>query len=429
MLLRNWETATVWPDETGRALLRAALAKDADFPAAWVEARKVFRVETATLGHQRLLPLLYQRMVDAELNDPWRERFKGVYRNAWVVNQRVFKLAREAAAILDRAGLPFLAIKGLPLAHEWYENPTHRPMEDCDLLVREADAGRAIAAFLQAGWRTSHGGRWWDTLHQVRHSVDLTPDGLTHLDLHWHYIPGAVCEAYEAQLWQDTISRTFLGREWRLPAAEDQFVHALVHGMARNPVATLRWAVDAARLLQDTPDFRWEQVVSRSRQLRVVLPVREPLRYLRQELGWHVPTRWSDALAAIPIAARDREAFAYWSGARARRTPVRTFREEYLRATRLVPAWHLRRRWVMWRGLIMLQTGHDQLVPAVGAHLHWAVRVGWKHGSLRPHLRKSARFFGKLRKATARWLQKKQRDLRRKRDRYHGRFQRLLGGS
>lgn len=418
MLLTDWKTLPVWPDAAGRALLRAALASDADFPAAWGEAREVFRIDTATLGHQRLLPLIYQKMVDGEIDDPWRERFKGVYRNTWVVNQRVFRLARLAAELLESAGVPVLVIKGLALAHHCYGNPTLRPMEDCDLLVREADASCAIEALQKAGWQAGYGGRWWDALRPVRHAMDLTPDGATHLDLHWHYLPGAVCNRYEQALWQAAGPVSFLSREWRMPGNEDQFVHALVHGMQRNPVATFRWAVDAAMLLNASPPFDWNVVVQRSRQLRLPVPVREALRFLDNELGVSVPREVGELLDAETVSSKDIEAFHFWAGAGVKQSPIREFREEYRRAARLVPRWQTRRRWRVWKGLIMLQTRREKLLPALADHLRWRGRAGWKHSAARALLKAWRRSGKDLTKRIRHRLKKKRNDFGRKWSRY-----------
>ena len=54
---------------------------------------------------------------------------------------------------MAQAGVPFLVLKGAALAHLVYGDPRLRPMRDVDLLIRKADAGRALDVLTRCGFR------------------------------------------------------------------------------------------------------------------------------------------------------------------------------------------------------------------------------------------------------------------------------------
>ena len=54
---------------------------------------------------------------------------------------------------MAHAGAPFLVLKGAALAHLVYGDTRLRPMRDVDLLIRKADAGRALDVLGRCGFR------------------------------------------------------------------------------------------------------------------------------------------------------------------------------------------------------------------------------------------------------------------------------------
>ena len=85
-------------------------------------------------GSLRLLPLLYRAMTAR--GESWTHlgRLRGVYRQTWYRNNLLIgRLARLIDA-LERAGIPTLVLKGVPLALCYYRDTALRPMGDADLL-------------------------------------------------------------------------------------------------------------------------------------------------------------------------------------------------------------------------------------------------------------------------------------------------------
>ena len=63
------------------------------------------------------------------------------------------RVIADVACAMAQAGVPFLVLKGAALAHLVYGDPRLRPMRDIDLLIRKADAGRALDVLMRCGFR------------------------------------------------------------------------------------------------------------------------------------------------------------------------------------------------------------------------------------------------------------------------------------
>jgi hypothetical protein len=63
-----------------------------------------------------LLPLLYRNLDSLAIDDPALPQLKGVYRNSWYRNQRVFAAGREALERPRASSVERLVVGGLALA-------------------------------------------------------------------------------------------------------------------------------------------------------------------------------------------------------------------------------------------------------------------------------------------------------------------------
>jgi hypothetical protein len=103
---------------------------------------------------QTLSPFVHWRLQQAGPDVPSRLRslFADSYReNAFRHLRRVADLRRIDGA-LKAAGIPYLVLKGPVLAATVYPDPATRTMTDLDLLVRDTNLPRAIAAMATVGY-------------------------------------------------------------------------------------------------------------------------------------------------------------------------------------------------------------------------------------------------------------------------------------
>ena len=158
-------------------LLKAALLEGDRALAAYAAWRATLDLNTISTGEQRLLPLLHRNLMRLGVSDFLSNRFRGVRRFHWVVNRKRMIFAREVFEALNRAGAPFIALKGAALAACYLKDPSLRPMNDVDILVTEerlADAAAVLAE--SSSFRTVYPS---GTLSPATDCDRLLPDGLS----------------------------------------------------------------------------------------------------------------------------------------------------------------------------------------------------------------------------------------------------------
>ena len=100
-----------------------------------------------------LLPLLYRNLDSLGVDDPALPRLKGVYRNSWFRNQRVFAAGQEALERLRASSVEALVLGGLALAAHYYRDRGARPIAAAELMVRPEDVPEAAARLRSGGWQ------------------------------------------------------------------------------------------------------------------------------------------------------------------------------------------------------------------------------------------------------------------------------------
>lgn len=92
----------------------------------------------------------------------------------------------ELLRALDRAGVQPFVLKGAALAHLVYDDPSHRPMGDLDLLVRPAESGLAASVLAELGFGPRPGAR-----PDGRHTAFVRdqPGGTGVVELHDNLFP------------------------------------------------------------------------------------------------------------------------------------------------------------------------------------------------------------------------------------------------
>jgi hypothetical protein len=208
------------------------------------------------------------------------------------------KLAAELGrlvALFDQAGIEVVPFKGPAIAWSLYESPALRQMSDLDLLVRPADAQRAVDLLVANGCR-SEGGTDLRFLRSARELHFASPADVA-LDLHWAMAPAHFCHALDVErFWSRLVTVSVAGRSIRTLAPEDLLVFLCVHG-AKHFWCSLRWLCDLARLIERVP-LDWDGLMAYARARRVSRIVNAGLVLAADVLGAAVPP-------AILASARD----------------------------------------------------------------------------------------------------------------------------
>jgi len=126
------------------------------------------------------------------------------------------------------------------------------------------------------------------------------------VDLHWHLTPTSLAMDATGDFWAASLPERIGGVEVRRLDPAHELFHALEHGLRNNLVPPLRWVADATTILRQVPDIDWTRLAAAAVQHRLLLPVREGLRYLVELLDAPVPPEVLAHLDRMPVSRRDR---------------------------------------------------------------------------------------------------------------------------
>jgi hypothetical protein len=283
-----------------------------------LEAWQVWQARAGALaaldeGSRRLLPLVYRnlrRHLDA---DPAAEaligELKAIYRKTWFHNQAAFHQAAPVLEGLRAAGVRTLVLKGAALAVLHYRDLGLRPMADVDILVPAEQAPQAFAALTALGWQPGQAIHALAPYLAARQSVDFNGPSGSHFDLHWHALWECSYAGADEAFWAGAAPLTLNQANTLALNPSDQLLHVCVHGAGLNQVPTVRWAADAMMVLRTAEALDWPRLVDQARRLRLSLPLRDTLGYLRAALDGPVPPDVLNELAALPVSEAERKLY------------------------------------------------------------------------------------------------------------------------
>lgn len=296
-----------WPRPEHQLLLTAACAPDAPARAAWQAWRSrphagdLSRIDAATA---RLFARLTPRARQLGLRDALFERGASMYRHTWCTNQLRIRGALDAVRALDAAGVRSLALKGLAVLGEAYQDLGLRPMFDIDLLIEQEQLGLALRSLSEAGWRSVTEPLSAALLNGAvpqGYSFQLTR-GRVELDLHWHTLNQDASATFDRALWGNAASGKLAGYQLFRPNATELLLVVCLHGLVWSAVPSTFWAADACELIGRAPEaIDWQRLTSLAVARRLTLPLYDALRFLAEVLKVEVPRGVLDGLGATQI--------------------------------------------------------------------------------------------------------------------------------
>jgi hypothetical protein len=200
------------------------------------------------------------------------------------------------ASVLDEfaaESIEVMALKGVPLALEYYEDPGLRPMSDFDLLVPTRDADRGVELLLRTGWRVNEPVAVMRSDGHVdtgaRPGVGFASEDYE-CDIHWHLLHDCCFDGAEDSTWRHSTEMKVQERVFRAPDATDLLMHVCVHGSVYNPMPPIRWIADATIILRRAGDrVDWDRLLAEADQRLLLLVMREAVRVLHDVVGVEVP--------------------------------------------------------------------------------------------------------------------------------------------
>lgn len=214
-------------------------------------------------------------------------------------NLRALAAASVFFRVLEEAGLPVAAMRGLVLAHRDYASPGERVMGDVDLLLAPESRGPALAALARAGLRP---------FARLRSQELFSLHGAT-FELHWRLL--------SAKRYRDCVDeaawlarrRPWIAPEGRLYtlAPEQECLGLVLHAFAHHELGMFRQLLDIALFLcRDDLDWaamaRWCREARVSRLFGLTFALTDALFLLEAE-SWrgHFPSPFAGSDAAARL--------------------------------------------------------------------------------------------------------------------------------
>ena len=131
--------------------LAAALATDDVALAAWIELMEYLPFDEVNINTQRLAPIIFNNLRHYS-NVPERERLRGTYKYHWAKTTQIIYSIAPLLQLLDQASINYRIIKGLAIQLS-QRTVGARIMADCDIVIKEKDAQRAVEIIESLGFR------------------------------------------------------------------------------------------------------------------------------------------------------------------------------------------------------------------------------------------------------------------------------------
>jgi len=272
--------------------LRAALLPEPRAEAAFADWRSLVDFDDTDAPTYRLLPLIYRNLEGRIAMDPVLGRMRGVYRRTWVLNSIQLAEGERALALLERAGIPTVVLKGAAMIARWTGDSGVRMMADFDTVVPRDRALEALSLLLAEGWRPAvqrSAPLGADDLDE-EHALLLRSDRGGELDLHWRALMHAGGDASDVSLWSRAQEVRLGEVRTRVPSPEDHVQHACSHATTWSAAGRVDWIADSALIVEDVGrEFDWARVFDLARLDRSTVAVRALTAALGEVLEKPVP--------------------------------------------------------------------------------------------------------------------------------------------
>jgi len=292
-------------------LLKASLLQGSGAIEAWEKWISEINFDLIDPGSYRLIPLLYHNLSRHKIQHPLMNRMKGIYRRTWYENQIFSHQTLKLINIFHAEGINTIVLKGIALAHMYYQDYGLRPMSDIDILIPTSQSLQALSILKSCGWKSAY--KSPEKIINVIHSCDFTdPDELNHLDLHWHlYIECCQADA-DLDVWDAAIETNIKGTKTHILNSADQLLHTLVHGMKWSIIPPFRWVADAVTVLNISHEtMDWKRIISQAEKRRIVLPLRYGLEYLVNNFDVSVPQEVLKHIQSVPVTKSEQIEYKY----------------------------------------------------------------------------------------------------------------------
>jgi hypothetical protein len=247
-------------DADGAARLAALVAR----PVSWR-----YFLRAAELNG--LLPLVRRNLRESgaatAIPHPVMQGLDRGYHKVAFKNHRLYADLATVLAACRRSGIEVIALKGAAFAESLWGNIALRPMDDLDLLVREADLHKADRLLTGLGY--TYWPDWGGTERHHHLRPYCNAETGTTVEIHRHIARPPFADSWDLDgLWARALPLRIAGVEGRVLCPEDALIHLCVHQCHHDPfTGKLKNLLDLRRLLQLYEDqIDWDHVVHQAQE-------------------------------------------------------------------------------------------------------------------------------------------------------------------
>ncbi len=260
--------------------------------------------------YQGGMSLLY-RILEAEPSGsvpaPLLTALKQAAQQQVAISMQLIQALAQVIRLLERHDIAVISYKGPMLAQVVYGDMGLRRFSDLDLWVAPQDFLRARQLLIDEGGYEIVDRTWTfltpraeEAFFQEEGECALNK-GIVHVDLHCRLAPSYFLgeSLVFTDFWSRSIPVACMGLNVHTLSPEDRLVYLCIHG-SKEHWRSLKWLMDLAMALKNSPELNWDGVMQRSQQWRCERMVMLGLRLISEVFALPLPE------GAQPLLARAR---------------------------------------------------------------------------------------------------------------------------
>ncbi|MFA5321745.1 MAG: nucleotidyltransferase family protein [Smithella sp.] len=309
--MKDFKYPKSFPNKEEELFLQLLLSSKDDFPELWRQWKEQIVFDRLDNATSKLIPFLYLRLKALNIEDGEIKRIKGAHKHTWYKNLLVMDSARNVVSLFNKENIPVILLKGVPLLANAYQNTGARSVGDADILIDPRHVEKAVEIMNADGWEY----RYQSPFSKNRISnplankyikeITFINDQNIQIDMHWSIFSFSFNEnkehpmSYE-EVFKHSVDCNLKGIKCKMPCNEDMLIHVIVHGAEQVFQRTLRWVLDAATLIKNTP-IDWEFLIKRIKQFDVAVELNVAFSYLVKNYSLPVPESFIKKLSGLPM--------------------------------------------------------------------------------------------------------------------------------
>lgn len=173
-------------------------------------------------------------------------------------NLAKLKVTTDITAIAERAGVRVVAMRGIVLAHNLYQDPAMRPMHDTDLLIRPSDKEQFLTAMREEGFEPTDFFRS-QYVYKIQGVV---------VEVHWELLSN---KRYREKIDSDILVATATKQEtengfYYTLSDRWEIIGLITHAFTHHNLSQLYSLIDIALYMHDK-DIDWQDIAVWSRKM------------------------------------------------------------------------------------------------------------------------------------------------------------------